>query len=178
MPHDHTCHDAACGCGHDHGANPHGIRPPVAEAPKPWRPASHLRALAIGIFEREGQILCAPVHNDDGTIMGWRPLGGAIEFGERAADALAREIEEEAGQAITGAKLLGVLENLFEHEGTAGHEIVFVLSARFANETLYEADQLAIQDRDGSEMTAKWVSLEKARAGRMQLFPEGLADLL
>lgn len=178
MPHDHSCHDPACGCGHDHGANPVGPRPPVAEAPRPWRPAAHVRPLAVGIFQRDGQILCGPVHNDDGTIKGWRPLGGAIGFGERAAEALTREIREESEQEITDIRPLGVLENLFEHEGMAGHEIVFVLAARFTNETLYEADQLAFREGDGPEMTAKWVSLDKARAGRMQLFPDGLADLL
>lgn len=180
MPHDHSCHDPACesGCGHEHGADPLGPRPPVAEQPRPWRPAAQLRALAVGIFERDGQILCGPVHGDDGTIKGWRPLGGAIEFGERAADALSREIQEETGQHITDVRPLGVLENLFEHEGVAGHEIVMVLSARFCNETLYDADQLAFREGDGPEMTAKWVSLDKARAGRVQLFPNGLADLL
>lgn len=178
MPHDHACHDPACGCGHDHGADPLGPRPPVAESPRPWRPVAGVRTLAIGIFERDGQILCAPVHSDDGTIKGWRPLGGAIEFGERAAEALAREIQEETAQEIADIRPLGVLENLFEHEGAAGHEIVFVLAARFANDTLYEADQLAFREGDGPEMTAKWVSLDKARAGRMQLFPNGLADLL
>jgi ADP-ribose pyrophosphatase YjhB (NUDIX family) len=178
MPHDHSCHDPACGCGHDHAANPVGPRPPVSETSRPWRPVAQVRALAVGIFEREGQILCGPVHNDDGTIKGWRPLGGAIEFGERAAAALAREVREETAQEITDIRPVGVLENLFEHEGAAGHEIVFVLAARFANATLYEADQLAFREGDGPEMTAKWVSLAKARAGRMQLFPDGLADLL
>jgi ADP-ribose pyrophosphatase YjhB (NUDIX family) len=174
MPHDPTCH----GCGHDHGADPQGPRPPVAEAPRPWRPAAQIRANAMGIFEREGQILCGPVHNDDGTIKGWRPLGGAIAFGERATDALARGIREGSGQEIADIRALGVLESLYEHEGAKGHEIAFVFAARFANDTLYEADQLAFRDGDGPEMTAKWVSLAKARAGRMRLFPDGLAGLL
>jgi len=178
MPQDHTCHDPACGCGHDHGADSLGPRPPVAETPRPWRPVDQLRSIAVGIFERDSQILCGPVHADDGTIKGWRPLGGAIHFGERAAEALAREIHEETGQAITDIRPLGVLENLFNHEGAQGHEIVFVLAAQFSNDTLYDADQLAFREGDGPEMTAKWVSLAKARAGRMRLFPDGLTDLL
>ncbi len=177
MPHDHACSDPACGCGHDHGRD-HGPRPPVAEAPRPWRPSSGLRVISIGVLSRDGQILCGPVHSDEGRIIGWRPLGGAVGFGERAADALAREFREETGQDIRDIAPLGVLENLFDHEGTPGHEIVFVFSARFANDTLYEADQLAFKDSDRPEMTAKWIPLAKARAGRVAIFPEGLLDLL
>lgn len=175
MPHDPACSDPACGCGHDHGGP--GARPPVAEAPRPWRPADHLRVLALGVFRRDDQILCAPVHGDDGTIIGWRPLGGAIHFGEPAADALTRAIGQETGQAITDIHTLGVLENLFIHQGAPGHEIVFVLSARFAQAAIYQADALAFRT-DGRPEEAKWVSLAKAHAGRLQLLPEGLADLI
>jgi len=175
LPHDHACHDA-CGCGHDHG-DATGPRPPTAKAPAPWRPAAATRVLAVGIFRRADQILCAPVHSDAGTIIGWRPLGGGIGFGERAADALTREIQEETGQEITDIQPLGVLENLFEHEGVPGHEIVFAFTARFTRPEIYEADALAFTEADRTE-EAKWIPLAKARAGRIRLFPEGLAGLL
>lgn len=177
MPHDHACPDPACGCGHTHTQD-FGPRPPVAEAPRPWRPEDRLRAISIGVFTRADQILCGPVHSDAGQVTGWRPLGGAIAFGERAADALAREVRETTGQEIGEITPLGVLENLFTHEGTAGHEVVFVYRARFANPTIYEADQLALTQSDGGEFTAKWIPLAKARAGRVRIFPDGLLDLL
>jgi ADP-ribose pyrophosphatase YjhB (NUDIX family) len=176
MPHDTACTDPACGCGHAHGTD-HGPRPPVAEAPAPWRPADRVRVLALGVFRREDQILCAPVHSDDGTILGWRPLGGAVAFGERAADALAREIREETGQEIADIRPLGVLENLFTHEGAAGHEVIFVFDARFTRPEIYAADALAFTEA-GHAGEAKWIALAKARAGRIRLYPEGLAGLL
>ncbi|RFU14282.1 NUDIX domain-containing protein [Rhodobacteraceae bacterium W635] len=175
MPHDDAS-DAACGCGHDHAAET-GPRPPVATTPARWRPAPAMRAVALGVFQRAGQILCAPVHADGGGIIGWRPLGGAIGFGERAAEALSREIDEKTGQAITDIHPLGVLENLFEHEGAPGHEIVFAFSARFITPEIYEADALAVT-QSGRPEEAKWIVLAKAHASRIRLFPEGLAGLL
>jgi len=175
MPHDDAS-ETACGCGQDHAAEV-GPRPPVAAAPVPWRPAPSVRVVALGVFRRAGQILCTPVHADDGGIVGWRPLGGGIGFGDRAADALSRDIRDSTGQEITDVQPLGVLENLYEHEGAAGHEIVFAFTARFTTPEIYEADALAVT-HGGRPGEAKWIALSKARAGRIRLFPEGLAGLL
>lgn len=175
MPHDTHCHDPNCGCGESHD---HGPRPPAAHVVQPWRPRDFVRPIAIGIFRKDDRILAGPVHDDAGQIKGWRPLGGGISFGENAADTLRREITEETGQEIAVEHSLGALENIFDHHGTAGHEIVLVFAARFENAELYEADQIAFSERPGEELTAKWVSLDKARAGRIALYPEGLAELL
>lgn len=173
----HQCGEA-CGCGHDHGGDPGGERFGVAVAPKPWRPGQGVRVIAIAVIERAGQVLAGPVYDDAGQIIGWRPLGGAVEPGERAEAAVMREMAEETGQGIEGLSQIAVMENIFHHEGAMGHEIVFVFRARFADAALYEADQIAFAEADGREEAAKWVSLAKAQAGRVRLFPEGLADLL
>jgi ADP-ribose pyrophosphatase YjhB (NUDIX family) len=173
----HTCSDPACGCGHDHAAT--GPRFEVARTPAQWRPRNYVRPLSIGIFTRDDQILAAPVYDDAGQIKGWRPLGGEIEPGERARDTLIREIREETGQEIGAIEHIGVLENLYDHEGTAGHEIVFVYRAQFCETAVYDADLLAYRDgADNREDAAKWISLARARAGRVALYPEGLAELL
>jgi ADP-ribose pyrophosphatase YjhB (NUDIX family) len=67
----------------------------------------------------------------------FRPLGGAVEFGEAAVDALRREIREELDDEIEHPVLLGVLENLFQFDGTPCHEIVFVFEARLVNTSVY-----------------------------------------
>jgi len=136
-----------------------------------------VRAVALGVFRRAGQIVCAPVYGDAGPIIGWCPLGGPVAFGEHAADALPRAIHESTGQDIADIALLGVLENLYTHEGAPGHEIVFAFSARFTNPDIYTADALAVT-QDGHADEAKWIPLAKARAGRLRLMPAGLTDLL
>ena len=62
-----------------------------------WRPCPSIRAISIGVVRRGEEVLVVAVRDDAGAIKGWRPLGGAIEFGERANEALNREIEEEVG---------------------------------------------------------------------------------
>lgn len=172
MADDHTCQIPGCGCGTSHGPTP-----PVVENPKPWRPAHQIRPIAIGIFQRDDQILAAPVYDDAGQIKGWRPLGGGLEFGEPAREALRREMREETRQEITDIRQIAVLENIFDHHGAQGHEVVFVLTARFVEPSVYAADQLAFEE-DGQHGEAKWIALSKVRAGRTVLFPDGLADVL
>ena len=58
------------------------------------------------------------------------PLGGGVEFGETASASVVREIKEEIGVVIEKPYLLGVLENIFNYDGAAHHEVVFVSSCR------------------------------------------------
>ncbi len=102
-----------------------------------WRPAKVIRPIAIGVIRRDDRLLVMAVRDDDDNLEGWRPLGGTIEFGERAADALKREFIEELDQPIEEPTPLTVLENFYLHHGTHGHEIVFAFEAAFANEEAY-----------------------------------------
>jgi ADP-ribose pyrophosphatase YjhB (NUDIX family) len=65
-----------------------------------WRPAPVIRPIAIGVIRRDDRLLVMAVRDDHDNLKGWRPLGGTIEFGERAADALKREFIEELDQPI------------------------------------------------------------------------------
>lgn len=59
-----------------------------------------------------------------------RLIGGGVEFGETALEAVIREVHEELGATLVDPVLLGVLENIFESDGLPGHEVVFVHSGR------------------------------------------------
>lgn len=138
-----------------------------------WRPPSVVRLIAIGIVRRGDELLLMAVRSDDGAIKGYRPLGGSIEFGERAAEALKREFVEELGLAITEPVLLTVIENLYSHHGAAGHEIVFVLEAALADESAYRSESSSYED-GGVRIDVTWVALARFRAGEAELFPTGL----
>jgi ADP-ribose pyrophosphatase YjhB (NUDIX family) len=138
-----------------------------------WRPPSIVRPIAIGIVRRNDELLLMVVRSDDGAIKGYRPLGGSIEFGERAADALKREFVEELGLAITEPRLLTVLENLYVHHDAPGHEIVFVFAASFADASAYRSERFSYED-GGVRNDVHWVALERFRAGEAELFPTGL----
>lgn len=142
-----------------------------------WRPPQSVRALAIGVIRRGSKILVMAVEDDAGVTIGWRPLGGTIEFGERAADALRREMVEEIGQAIAEPALLAVLESLYEYRGVAGHEIVFVFEATFEEADAYRRERFEVAE--GQEMwRAEWIDLARFRTGELALFPDGLLDRL
>src|SRR6476619_6756649 len=94
--------------------------------------------------------LCIIFHRDDPNLIFvaegidpakgqtfYRPLGGSIEFGERSAATVTRELREELDAELTNLSYLGTLENIFTYNGEAGHEIVLVYTADFARPDLY-----------------------------------------
>jgi ADP-ribose pyrophosphatase YjhB (NUDIX family) len=142
-----------------------------------WRPPAIVRPIAVGVVRRGDELLLMAVRADSGNIKGWRPLGGTIEFGERAADTLKREFLEELGVAIEEPKLLTVLENLYTHHDAVGHEIVLVFDARLADAEAYRTDSFTFED-GGVRNEVRWVALALFRAGRETLFPAGLLHQL
>lgn len=105
------------------------------------------------------------------------PLGGGVEFGEYAEEAMRREMREELGVELADVQLLGVLENVFTYDGRPGHEIAFVLEARLADERLYTREVLHAVE-GATAFAARWVPLATFARGGPPLYPEGLYDLL
>jgi ADP-ribose pyrophosphatase YjhB (NUDIX family) len=104
-----------------------------------------------------------------------RPLGGGIEFGERAADASRRELREELGLELGALTLLGVIENLFSFRGVPHHEICFVFEAALDPATLEALDGRAVADTgSGSEV----VRVRDVTALPAPLYPDGVATLI
>jgi ADP-ribose pyrophosphatase YjhB (NUDIX family) len=99
-----------------------------------------------------------------------RPLGGHVEFGERALDTIHREILEEIGQRLTGVRLVDVIENIFGWNGSVQHEIVFLFSAAFADVAAYEIPEQRIRDERDGRTRVIWRA-----AGTISppLYPEG-----
>jgi ADP-ribose pyrophosphatase YjhB (NUDIX family) len=127
------------------------------------------------IIWRRSELLLMRVTDDSGALKGWRPLGGSIEFGERADETLRREFQEELGQAIAEPRLLCVLENLYEHSGQKGHEVVFVFETAFVDMAAYSVDRFTFVD--GGTLHAEWIDRSRFE-GSGNLFPAGLASRL
>lgn len=136
-----------------------------------------VRAKAVCVVRRGDAILVNealdPVKGD--TFYG--PLGGGVEFGEYAEEAVRREMREELGVELADVRLLGVLENVFTYNGRPGHEIAFVLEARLADERLYAREVLHGVE-GATAFAARWVPLAMFAPGGPPLYPEGLYDLL
>jgi 8-oxo-dGTP pyrophosphatase MutT (NUDIX family) len=140
--------------------------------------ANRIRPIAICIFQRQdGAILVAPGYDTIKQQRFYRPLGGEIEFGERAEAAVRREILEELGSEITDVRLLSIEENLFVYQGQQGHELVWVFAAQLGDQSLYERQ--VVQCNEGEVIfDAEWVPLSVFEGGEAPLYPDGLLELL
>jgi ADP-ribose pyrophosphatase YjhB (NUDIX family) len=137
-----------------------------------------IRPLAICLFRREdGSILVAPGFDPVKQQRFYRPLGGEIEFGERAEEAARREILEELNAESQDLRLIGIFENLFVYLGEPGHELVWVYEARFSDTSFYERDVL-VADEGGAKFEAHWVPMEMFTTGKAPLYPDGLLEML
>jgi ADP-ribose pyrophosphatase YjhB (NUDIX family) len=142
-----------------------------------WRPQQAVRAIAVALVYRGSDVLVMAVKDDSGALKGWRPLGGAIEFGESAQQAVTREFLEEIGKAVRCVKQLCVLENLYDHEGARGHEIVFAFEAEFLDSAAYSTSSYAFVDA-GVENEVAWRPAREFTRGTQRLFPEKLVEYL
>jgi ADP-ribose pyrophosphatase YjhB (NUDIX family) len=140
--------------------------------------ANRIRPLAICVFRRpDGAILVAPGYDSVKQQRFYRPLGGEIEFGERAEDAARREIRDELGAEIEDVRLLAVTENIFTYLGAEGHELVWTFEARFSDASFYAGD-VVVCDEGGSAFEAHWVPLGVFERGDAPLYPDGLLGVL
>jgi 8-oxo-dGTP pyrophosphatase MutT (NUDIX family) len=108
----------------------------------------------------------------------YRPLGGAIEFGERGADALAREMREELGAQVQDLRYLTTFENIFVYNGRRGHEIVLVYEGEFADPTYYKQSRLPGKEDDDTPLAVVWKPLTFFQKGSAPLYPDGLLEFL
>jgi ADP-ribose pyrophosphatase YjhB (NUDIX family) len=134
------------------------------------------RPLALAVIRRDDRILVFAVPDPVKNVMGYRPPGGTIEFGETGADAVVRELREGLAAEIVEPRYLGTLENIFEWLGRPGHELVRVYEARFADPTLYRRESFDCLEANGAAFTCIWKPLSDF--ARDPLYPNGLRELL
>lgn len=135
------------------------------------------RPVAVALIRRGNDILVFDVPDDVRHVVGWRPPGGTIEFGERGSDAVVREIREELGVEVVDPAYLGTVENIFTYLGENGHELVRVYAVRFADPRLYRQDRFDCIEANGAPFSCAWKSIADFREGAA-LYPDGLLGLI
>lgn len=136
-----------------------------------------IKALAIIRRPTDGSLLVGEAADPATGMVFHRGLGGTVEFGERAAQTVARELMEEIDIEVTVGTLLGVLENHFRFDDRRGHEIVFVYEADFIDQNAYERNRfefLDLTDTAGPAPTVIW----RPAGATPPLYPSGVVQLL
>jgi 8-oxo-dGTP pyrophosphatase MutT (NUDIX family) len=136
-----------------------------------------IRPIAICLFQDGERILVAE-YRDAKRRPFFRPLGGAIKFGEYGHECIIREIGEELGKEVRDLTYAGTIENLFSSGGLLGHEIVLVFRAAFIDPGMYDIDSIECQEEDGSTFVAKWKSVSTLENGECPLYPDGILDYM
>lgn len=139
-----------------------------------------IRPIALCVV-RDGERLFVSEASDPSTDeLFYRPLGGGIEFGERSADAVVRELREEIGAELIDVRCLGIIENVFTYNGETGHEIVVVYEAGFVDHSLRQQERVhgwdGVHNKD--PLVAVWKPLQWFVDERAPLYPDGLLELL
>lgn len=135
-----------------------------------------LRVIAIAMVVHHDHVLLAEGHDSVKDETFYRALGGEVEFGETASDAVIREFQEETGLTLERIDPLGVVENLFMLEGQPGHEVVFEFVARLPEGS--PADDLATIEADegGFKFLAKWLPLAEVLGGTYRVYPDAITE--
>jgi 8-oxo-dGTP pyrophosphatase MutT (NUDIX family) len=139
-------------------------------------PPARIRVIAICLVRRGESILVFEGFdaNDGGHY--YRPLGGGVEPGERAAGAVARELREELGCGVRDLRQRGVIENIFTLDGVPKHEIVFVFEGELTDPSIYAREVIETCEHDGSTLRVVWRSIASFDAEH-RLVPDGLIDI-
>jgi ADP-ribose pyrophosphatase YjhB (NUDIX family) len=135
------------------------------------------RPIALAVIRNRDRLLVFEVADPVRGVIGYRPLGGSIEFGERGHETVAREIREEIGAELIDIRYLATVENIHQYLGKPGHEIVRIYEGRLSDPSFHDRDVIQGREEDGSELRCTWKPVADFERGA-PLYPEGLLDLL
>lgn len=136
-----------------------------------------VRPIAISII-RNGDSMLVYEREDDVTgEKFYRLVGGCIEFGETSSIALEREFEEELSLQIENSKLISVFESIFTFNSKKMHEVVFLYSSDFKDNSNYRKS--VINGLEGTrEFEAVWVPILDFLDHKYKIYPEEIVEYL
>ncbi len=123
---------------------------------------SDIEILVRGVLVRNGWLLVCHNKRKDNVFL----PGGHLEFGERAKDALRREIAEETGKKCSAGRFLGASEHSFIYKGRRVCEINLVFEMAIAG----ASPRRPVPSRE-SRIEFFWLPLAKLAGSRLQPYP-------
>ena len=106
----------------------------------------------------------------------YRPIGGSVEFGESAEEAVQREALEELHTRVEIIGAPVVVENRFDCDGEPGHEIDFLVPCRFVDQEFDLRQEHDLVEANGECFKAFWIPIEDCLNGRLRLVPDALLN--
>jgi ADP-ribose pyrophosphatase YjhB (NUDIX family) len=140
-----------------------------------------VRPLALALIRRGNDILVERGRDARKGETFFRLLGGTIEFGERGAEAIRRELREELASEIEVNAVVATFENLFTWEGNVGHEIILVFECALNDASLYLLDEWEAHEETPAGSVrheVAWKSVDSFGPGLERLYPTALITLL
>jgi ADP-ribose pyrophosphatase YjhB (NUDIX family) len=150
-------------------------RPGIEPGPPP---PQHIRVLALALLLWRDHLLCAEGYDTVKQQTFYRPLGGGVEFGEHAEEAVARELLEELAMPVEVGACLGTTENLFTYQGRPGHEIVFEYVCKPAPGAEPANLDPLIAIEGNARFISRWLPLAEVLGGTHRVYPDGLPGRL
>ncbi|MQA02591.1 MAG: hypothetical protein GEV07_07660 [Streptosporangiales bacterium] len=143
------------------------------------RQKESIRAVALAVAAYADRVFLFEGEDPSSGELYYRPIGGAIAFGERAIDTARRVVERDMSTELIGIRALGVLENIYDHGGYRQHEICFVFAGAFADRQVYEHDTVELTEGDQVVALGGWQTLGSLDApGAPAVLPKGLLAML
>jgi len=139
---------------------------------------SQIRPVALCVFRNQDRILVFEGYEKARDEIFYRPLGGGIEFGEKAEDAVRRELKEEINAEVGEVRYLGMLENIYVFNNKPYHEVVFIHDGALVDSGMYDQAMIVGEEANGDTIRAMWKSLDEFESGESILYPPGLLELL
>ncbi|THV21463.1 NUDIX hydrolase [Peteryoungia ipomoeae] len=128
-----------------------------------------------GLAFREGHVL---VHRATHETF-WTFPGGRAEIGETSEETLRREMMEELGVAVEIGQLLWIVENFFDYEGKAWHELGLYYRMQVPESFPFHATDIVHRNQDGrNALEFKWVPATTAALRALDIPPYFIADAI
>ena len=131
-----------------------------------------------GIAVRDGHVLVCTEDTDNFCLL----PGGRIELGEDSKTSLEREIEEEMRSLAKVGRLLFAVENFFERDGFAFHEVGIYYELDLPSDFAFVSGDVCLEtEEDGHMLYFRWLPIDETALRAANLQPhwlyQRLADL-